>query len=273
MSDQRAAIAGVFDRSADDYESVGVDFFSVFGLQLVDDLAISPGERVLDVGCGRGAVLFLAAERVGPDGAVTGTDLAPRMVEHVAAEARSRGLAHVNVEVMDAQELTLPPGSFDVVSSGLVIFFLPDPLAALRSWREVLVDGGRLGFTTFAGGDERWSWLDDVFRDFRPPGAVSPQDLKGDSPFASTQNIERLVEEAGFTSVSSTVRVHETTFRGAEQWHAWSWSHGQRTFWEHVPEDKREEVRERAFAHLEALRSEHGSITLRSPVRYTLARR
>lgn len=273
MDDQRAAIAGVFDRSAESYEDVGVDFFSVFGRQLVDDLGISVGERVLDIGCGRGAVLFPAAERVGRTGAVTGIDLAPTMIELTAAQARSRGLDHVRVEVMDAQEPALEPEQYDVLASSLVIFFLPDPLAALRNWRNLLVDGGRLGFTTFAGDDDRWSWINEVFREFRPPAVNRPTQLKDDKPFASTESIERLVGQAGLRDVSSRVHIHETSFRDPEQWHAWSWSHGQRTFWEHVPENQRDAVKAQAFTHLEALRRETGSITLRSPVRYTIAYR
>lgn len=279
MSDQRAAIAGVFDRSAATYEDVGVDFFSVFGRNLVDDLAISAGERVLDIGCGRGAVLFPAAERVGATGSVTGIDLAPTMVELAAAEARHRGLEQrgleqiVRVEVMDAQEPDLPRGAFDVVASSQVIFFLPDPELALRNWRELLVHHGRLGFTTFAGDDEAWSWLGDVFREFRPPGVHRATQMTEDNPFASTENIERLVTGASFHDVVSHVRVHETTFRDADHWYAWSWSHGQRTFWEHVPDDRRGEVKKQAFVHLHALQRERGSISLRSPVRYTLARR
>jgi ubiquinone/menaquinone biosynthesis C-methylase UbiE len=272
MDDQRAAIASVFDRSAQSYEDVGVEFFSVFGRQLVDDLDIKPGERVLDVGCGRGAVLFPAVERVTAAGSVTGIDLAPGMVELVGADARARGLGNVHVEVMDAQETDLPAASYDVVASSLVIFFLPDPHAALRRWRELLVEGGRLGFTTFAGEDERWAWVMDVFGEFVPP-RLRRASQSEENPFASTDNVDRLVRRAGLRKAASTVRVHETTFRNPEQWHAWSWSHGQRTFWEHVPEARRDEVKERAFAHVEGLHREHGSITLRSPVRYTTAHR
>ncbi len=272
MDDRRAAVAGIFDRAAATYEAVEVEFFSVFGRQLVEDLAIAPGERVLDVGCGRGAVLFPAAERVGPTGSVTGIDLAPGMVERAGADARARGLANVSVEVMDAQEPQLPAASYDVVASSLVIFFLPDPVAALRSWRELLVENGRLGFTTFAGDDEAWSWVTDVFEDFVPP-TLRRASQSEDNPFASTENVERLVCDAGLRDATSTVRVHETTFRNPEQWHAWSWSHGQRAWWEHVPEDRRDEVKQRASAHLDALRRDRGAITLRSPVRYTMARR
>ena len=52
----------------------------------------------------------------------------------------------MEVVVGDAQEPDLPEQSFDALASSLVLFFLPDPAAALRAWRMLLVDGGRIGF-------------------------------------------------------------------------------------------------------------------------------
>jgi cyclopropane fatty-acyl-phospholipid synthase-like methyltransferase len=49
-------------------ESVGIDYFSVFGRWLVEGAQLVPGERVLDVGCGRGAVTIPAAIAVGATG-------------------------------------------------------------------------------------------------------------------------------------------------------------------------------------------------------------
>ena len=147
--DQQTAIAGVFDRAAATYDRVGVELFGPVAERLVAELDPRPGERVLDVGCGRGAVLLRAAVRVGPGGAVDGVDLAPQMVEAARAEARAAGL-DVDVRVGDAMAPGPGRGPYDVVASSLVLFFLPDPAAALRAWRELLVDGGRLGVTTSA---------------------------------------------------------------------------------------------------------------------------
>src|SRR6266576_6371116 len=114
------------------YDRVGVDYFEIFGRQLVATAHLAPGERVLDIGCGRGAVLFPAADAVGAQGQVTGIDLSPGMVQATASEVEHRGLNHVDVHVMDAQGPTLPTASYDVVLAGLAIFFLPDPVVALN---------------------------------------------------------------------------------------------------------------------------------------------
>lgn len=99
----------------------------------------------------RGAVLIPAADAVGAGGRVTGVDLAPGRVARTAAAAAGR--PQVTVLVGDAQAPDFPPGSFDVPTAGLVLFFLPDPAAALAAYRRVLRPGGRLAFSAFAAHD------------------------------------------------------------------------------------------------------------------------
>lgn len=272
MNDPRAMIAGVFDRASAAYDAVGVDFFSLFGRLLVQDADLAAGEHVLDIGCGRGAVLFPAAERVGPSGFVTGIDLAAGMVERTRAEARERGIGNVKMLLMDAQEPALDAESYDVALSSLVVFFLPDPGAALRAWRTLLRPGGRLGLTTFAGDDKRWAWIDEIFDPFKPPQLRRIQESR-DGPFSSTENLERLLQDSGFTDVRSTVREHDIRFSNADHWIAFSWSHGQRAFWEFVPEDQRPVVEASARERLENMTEDDGSLVLRQAVRYTIASR
>jgi len=81
--------------------------------------------QVLDVGAGRGANLFPAAETVGPHGQVIGIDLAPGMVRETTAEIKRRNLPHVSMLQMDAEHLTFPDASFDVVLCGFAIFLFP----------------------------------------------------------------------------------------------------------------------------------------------------
>ncbi len=80
---------------------------------------------MLDLGCGRGAALLPLARAAGPTGTALGLDLAPRMVELTAADARD--LPQVEVRVGDASAPDVAAGAYDVVSCCLVLFFLPDP--------------------------------------------------------------------------------------------------------------------------------------------------
>jgi ubiquinone/menaquinone biosynthesis C-methylase UbiE len=273
MEDWRPAIAGVFDRAAGSYDAVGVDFFSTVGTRLVARAALAPGQQVLDVGCGRGAATFPAAEAVGDRGTVHAIDLAPTMVALTTAAAEQRGIAQVRAEVMDAQEPDLPVATYDAVLSSLVVFFLPDPLAGLRAWRRATRDGGRLAITTFADhDDERWAWVQEVLptRDPRSSTAVDA-DRQEDGPFESAENLHRLLAAAGFADARSEEQEHVVHFADPDQWLRWSWSHGMRMFWERVPEERRDDARREALGHLERMRETHGDLELAMTVRYTTA--
>jgi len=271
-TDFRTAVAGLFDRSSETYDSVGVDFFPVFARHLLADVELHRGEQVLDVGCGRGAVLFAAADVVGEEGSVTGIDLSEGMVERTVEEIRARGIAHATARVMDAQEPDLPAGAYDVLLSSAVLFFLPDPLAGLRAWRELLKPGGRLGVTTFGGNDPRWVEVVSVFQPFVPAEMVWAL-VNPASPFASTENLDRAVASGGFIDVRSVERQHPITFADPEQWINWSWSHGQRVYWEMVPEEQQAEVHAKVRAALEQLAEPDGRIVMLQTIRYTVAHR
>ncbi|GAB3735378.1 methyltransferase domain-containing protein [Amycolatopsis oliviviridis] len=270
-TDTRQAMALLFDRTAKTYDALGVDFFGVFAKELLDRVGLVPGERVLDVGCGRGAVLFPAAELVGPDGSVLGIDLSAEMIERTAKDIEDRG-THVSVSLMDAQEPTLPEASFDALLASFVVFFLPDPVAALRSWHRLLRPGGRIGVTTFGADDPRWAAVREVFKPFVPPELAWTLAIRA-GLFSSVEGFGQAVESAGFTGVTSEERVCPVKFADPGHWIDWSWSQGQRMFWELVPEDRLDAVRRAVLAELEPLREPDGSVVLAQTVRYTLARR
>jgi ubiquinone/menaquinone biosynthesis C-methylase UbiE len=270
MSADRPQPAELFDRVADTYDQVGVAFFSIFGRRLVEISAVSPGERVLDVGCGRGAVTLPAAEAVGPTGHVSAIDLAPSMVERLRAELSARGVGHVDVLLMNAQQPDLPAETFDVVLSSLVVFFLPDPAAALAGYRRLLRPDGRFGMTTFGPDDERWRWIDDLREFSRDARAATPPKRE---LFESDDSVNALVSGAGFVDVTSRVQTHDIRFPGFDTWWTWSWSHGGRHFWESVPAERLDEARHRSHEEYAAISDEDGSAVMHQAIRYTTARR
>jgi ubiquinone/menaquinone biosynthesis C-methylase UbiE len=270
--DQRAAVAAVFDRAAETYDHGGVEFFGAVGRQLVSDAGLSAGQRVLDVGCGRGAVLFPAAAAVGETGSVLGIDLAPSMVRLTAADAAAAGLANVHVELMDAQEPQLDDGSFEAVLSSLVVYFLPAPLTGLIAWRRALRAGGRLAVSTFVDRqDDRWSWLEEILP-MRDPRKTQEAGSDSRSPFDSEESLHGLLSEAGFVDPVSRTREHVARFADPDQWLRWSWSHGMRMFWERIPEHEQGDARARATERLRAMQAEPEGLALRNVVRYTTAR-
>ena len=274
MTDDPAArVADVFHRVADTYDAVGVDFFEPIAAGLVAELAPQPGERALDVGCGRGAALFRLAEAVGPTGHVAGIDVASGMVERTRADVVEAGLdGFVTVEVGDANAVPVPDAGFDVVASSLVLFFLTEPLVALLSWHDVLMPGGRLGVTTFGPFNDEWHDVERALRSYLPPEQRDPRTNTG-GPFASDAGMEALVTQAGFVDVRTVTAIVEVRFDDHEHWYRWSMSHGQRQLWESVPVEELGRVRSDAVDALHAAPRPDGRLGFDQQVRYTLARR
>ncbi|MFI1015117.1 methyltransferase domain-containing protein [Streptomyces sp. NPDC020965] len=102
---------------------------------------LTPGARILDIGCGPGTITADLAALV-PDGRVTGVDRAPDIVDRARAHARERGLGNTDFAVADANALHFPDDSFDVVHAHQVLQHLGDPVHALREMRRVCRPGG-----------------------------------------------------------------------------------------------------------------------------------
>ena len=266
-------IAGVFDRAAETYDAVGVPWFGPIAAGLVEALEPQLGDRALDVGCGKGAVLLRLAEEVGPGGHVVGVDLAPRMVALARAAAAAQLLANVEVHVSDAMAPVVEETGFDLIASSLVLFFLPDPAAALTAWRRLLRPEGRLGVATFGRNDHGWDAVDTVFTPYLPQRMLDARTSGQRGPFGSDAGMEALLSGAGFEDVRTVSATVEAVLRDPDHWYEFSWSHGQRAMWEAVPEALREQVRRRACSALEDVRRPDGTISFTQQVRYTLGSR
>lgn len=263
-------MVALFDRVADSYDAVGVDFFQPVAAGLVEALRPQPGERALDLGCGRGAALVPLAEAVTAAGVVVGLDASPRMVE-LATSAVGAGLPWVEVRVGDATEPDVELSSFDVVASSLVLFLLPEPCAALRAWRRPLVEGGRIGVSTFGPYDDQWrAHVDGAFAALRPPDAPDERDDAPPDPFASDAGVEQLLTDAGFSAVRTVTAMVSPRFDDARHWQRWSMSHGQRWFWDAVPEAERGDVEAVLFPAVEQCRAPDGRLGFDQQIRYTL---
>ncbi len=261
-------IVEVFDRAADTYDNVGVPWFQPIARGLVEQLAVQPGERVLDVGCGRGAALLPLARAVGESGSVLGIDLSPNMIALTSADVA--GMPHVRLDVADAAAPGLTTGAFDVVASSLVLFFLPDPAAAVRTWADLLAPTGRMGVTTFGPQDPRWNAVEAVFKPYLPAAMTDARTSGVRGPFASDEGVEDLLRGAGLQHVRTATHTIEATFDDPEHWITFSWSHGQRAMWEAVPEAEQPDVRRQLMSTLEPLRGDDGKIRLAQGIRHTL---
>lgn len=264
-------VAQLFDTVADDYDQSGVDFFEPIAQGLVDALAVRPGEAVVDIGCGRGAVTFAAARAVGEHGSVMAVDIAPAMVAHTRRGAEEAGLTQVRTAVVGPDLADLPDASADVVAASLVLFFAPDPAATLRRWMRLVVPGGRVGLTTFGAADPTWERVDALFRPYLPAYLLDPRTTGEAGPFASDEGMEELCLSCGASGVRTVCMPMPVRFADAAQWRAFSMGTGQRAFWGFVPEDRRDALHDEAAEILEDARDDDGNIVVVQQVRYTVA--
>jgi arsenite methyltransferase len=106
---------------------------------------IAAGETVLDVGCGAGLDLLLAAKRIGPLGQAIGVDMTPAMIERAKAAALKTGLwKTVKIRRGIAEELPIEGATIDVVISNGVLNLSADKVRAFSEIFRVLRPGGRL---------------------------------------------------------------------------------------------------------------------------------
>ncbi|TDC38636.1 methyltransferase domain-containing protein [Micromonospora sp. KC213] len=259
----------VFEQAAASYDRTGVSFFGPFGAELVRRAGIRPGERVLDVGCGRGAVLFPAADATGSTGHVTGIDLAPAMVALTAEDVTRAGLTHVDVRVGDAQQPDFPPGSFDVVLAGLVVFLLPDPRQALQTYARLLRPAGRLAISTFAAQDPAFVAAMDALAAHLP--ADRPRPAPAAAPFADDGAITATMAAVGLAVTAIREHRLESHFHNVDHWMEWMWSHGGRALLSHIPADRLDAATADAARALEPARLSGGGLTLTTAIRVTVA--
>jgi ubiquinone/menaquinone biosynthesis C-methylase UbiE len=263
------APAATFDRAAPTYDRVGVDFFRAFGERLVHFADLEPGQSVLDVGTGRGAVLRPAAAAVGPTGRAVGVDLAPTMVALTAADLADA--FHVEVRQADATALPDDLGQFDAVLSSLVLFFTPHPEGTLRHWASFVRRNGRLGLTTFLPDDD-----DEMIRDLLRPHLPPAEPPTGPDPFELVSDpawLDDALQAAGLPVIDADAYRYPVRFTDADQWWAWLWSHGARAALEQLDADQQRQVREDGAALLDRRRLPDGGLGLHVTVRFTTARR
>ncbi|MCV0440250.1 MAG: methyltransferase domain-containing protein [Hydrogenophaga sp.] len=146
-----------WDLAADDYEALWQAQLAQAQARLLAHVALQPGEQVLDVACGTGLVSLRAAQAVRPGGQVTGVDLSARMVEAAEQRAQVDPLHPARFLRMDAEQLDLADGGFDVALCAFGLMYLPEPEQAVREMARVVRPGGRIGLAVW-GERARCGW-------------------------------------------------------------------------------------------------------------------
>ena len=194
-----AVAAESYDRFMGRYSTPLAPLFVDFG-------HVAPGQRVLDVGAGPGALTRALVERIGPAG-VTAVDPSEPFV--AALRERNPG---VEVQQASAESLPFDDAGFDATLAQLVVHFMRDPVAGLREMRRVTVPGGVVAASVWdhGGGHGPLSVYWEAVREL-DPASEGEAHLAG----ATEGDLTRLFEQAGMTDVDEdplTVNVEHTTF-------------------------------------------------------------
>lgn len=145
MADFKTADAASYASLAEAFARFSLITTQPLAQTVVDEAAIRPGERVLDIGTGSGIVAIEAAKRMNANGRIVGVDLSRQMLTQAALHARDTpGRDRIALTETDAEHLPFANATFDCVVSLFALLHFPNPSQALSEMRRVLKPNGRL---------------------------------------------------------------------------------------------------------------------------------
>ena len=185
------------------YERIAVRYvLGPWAPSLVDAAGLAAGERVLDVACGTGVVTRIAAQRVGPQGRVTGVDLNAGMIS-VARSLPAGDGAPIEWLEGSALALPLPDASVDAVLCQQGLQFFPDKALAVREMRRVVRGAGRLALSVWAAVGPYHTAVGEALARF--VGEDVAASFRASRKVPGKDELERLVATAGWSEVRVSV--------------------------------------------------------------------
>lgn len=259
------------DETAGRYGSSGVGFPGTVASHLVEHARLRPGWRVLDAGCGAGAVLVRAARAVSPGGRVIGVDPDAKMLASAGREAERAGLRdRIVLSQGDATAPAFGPASFDAILASLVLHLPTDPAGALARWHELLVPGGTLALPRAVATDPRWFPVMVVVDSYASaaPGVESSVHRPGPLPVATA-----MLDACGYADVTSVIETVTFRYDSPQQWWENAASEGPWVTCQHIPAMRLAEARAEAIALAGKLCEPDGSLQCRVRMAFLTARR
>lgn len=184
---------------------------AIMGELLCEAVDLRSGDKVLDVATGSGNTAISAARRFCE---VTGMDLSPESIEHARRRAEAEGM-NITFEVGDAEDLSYPDDSFDVVLSTLGVMFCPNQEKTASELLRVCRPGGRIGLANWAPDGYIGNMLRTIGKHVPPPPGVKPPPLWG-----TEERLQELLGE-GVSSLKTTRRTYNFRYPSAVHFVNW----------------------------------------------------
>jgi ubiquinone/menaquinone biosynthesis C-methylase UbiE len=235
------------------YDRMSAELFPPITSAFLSFIQLRPGQLVLDVACGPGALTQAVARAVGPSGRVVGVDLAPGMIKIAASRAGERNLEY---REMSAEELDLPDHLFNAVLCQLGLMLFARPEAALREMTRVVKKGGTVACLV-QGSPDRMLFTSLLLKtmvriapELKQPGAP------GLYSFAPVGVLDQAMAKAGLWQIVSSRMSGVFAFKSPDEYWDTLVDGGGRTggMLRSLPEDKQRLVRAEVLALAEQYR-------------------
>lgn len=185
--------AELWGPGARDWSDYNEPMCTPFYQAVLDATGVGPGTRLLDVGCGGGFALLLAARR---GAVVSGLDVTPALLEIARERVPAASLAVGNLE----DPLPFGAGAFDVVTAFNSVQYTADPVAAIKNMSQPLAPGGLLSLVVW--GPPALCESGVMFAELGPLLPPAPADAPGPIAWSEEGKLEHLAGLAGLTPVT-----------------------------------------------------------------------
>ena len=247
----------MFDIVATGYDNPAMRFFTSAADRLIDSLDPKPGQKVLDVATGTGAVATCCAQALLPDGRVIAIDLSMAMMEKARQKASYQGLDNIDFIAMDADHLEFENNSFDHALCSFGIFFLPDMKRGLEEWMRVVRPGGSILFSSFA--ELAFKPMVEVFvKQLEESGVVFEEPPLRAQQLTTIDQCLALMDSAGL--YDRNVEQHQLGYylQSVEDWWSIVSFSGLRGWLDKLDEQEKSAFKSRHLASIQSLFNEKG---------------